>query len=232
MKICHKALLATTLSLGLIATGFAQTLTPFTANYEVKFHGINVGKSTRQLKINKKGQYTFVDHIWSTFVFTDLDSLQQTQGTYHNNLIQPTQYASTYKNGDKSKKSTAQFNLKTQQASGTYKNKPFKLKISTGIQDSLSYQLQMRINLLEHKPLSFKLVNQDEINTYTFKVVGNEMLDTPMGKLATLKLTRSNSGKNRSTTFWLAKKYNYLIVKAVHVEHGSTTTAILTGLKP
>ena len=65
---------------------------------------------------------------------------------------------------------------------------------------------------------SSDLIRQEESISQTalldlVKQLNEETIDSAVGKLRTVKLLRSRPGSSSETTIWLAKDWNYLIVK-------------------
>jgi hypothetical protein len=52
-----------------------------------------------------------------------------------------------------------------------------------------------------------------KIDTYTYMAVGEETLDTPLGPLKTLHISRHRNSGEEGTDIWLAEDYHYLPVK-------------------
>ena len=55
---------------------------------------------------------------------------------------------------------------------------------------------------------------------YIFEVVGEEEIDTKLGKLKTLKLVRKREDSDRESIFWSAPEMHYLPVKIEITEDG------------
>lgn len=90
------------------------------------------------------------------------------------------------------------------------------LPLKPPVFDKLSYQQQLRTALIRDPRatrITLQVVDRDEIDTYTFAVLGEETLDTPMGPLKTIKLRRERKDAERETVFWLAPSLDYLLVQ-------------------
>ena len=61
--------------------------------------------------------------------------------------------------------------------------------------------------------------------------MGNEILMTPMGPLNAIKVQRiQKEKKNRNTIFWLARDWDYVLIKLSHREKNETyTLEIMSG---
>ena len=93
--------------------------------------------------------------------------------------------------------------------------------------DKLSYQLQLRKDLINKQTLeAYQIADGGHLKTYTFEVIGDEVIETPLGKMDTIHIKRIREGKKRFTHIWLAKKWDYLIVKLEHKEKSGQSFAI------
>lgn len=58
----------------------------------------------------------------------------------------------------------------------------------------------------------FTMVDDDRIKAYRFAVIGAETIDTPTGKIDTIRVDRTDSAK-RPSHYWLAPSLDYVPVK-------------------
>ena len=85
--------------------------------------------------------------------------------------------------------------------------------------DKLSYQIALMRDLAQGKrDIAYKIADKGKLKTYHLKVVGEEILDTELGQLKTVKLLRQGSNKKRFSYLWCALKLHYLPVKVEHHE--------------
>ena len=99
------------------------------------------------------------------------------------------------------------------------------MAIEQGVQDKLSYQFELRNQLVEarekgedYPELSYKIADGGHLKVYSFKIVGEERVRTPLGVFNTVKATRTDGNPDRVTDFWLAPQYDYLLVKFEQTE--------------
>jgi len=68
-----------------------------------------------------------------------------------------------------------------------------------------------------------------KLKQYRFEVVGEETLDTPLGKVTTIKVRRKeNNNEEREIYAWFAKDFQYLLVRLQQEENGSAYTIYLS----
>ena len=67
---------------------------------------------------------------------------------------------------------------------------------------------------------------------FRLHAAGKEKLKTSAGKFDTVEVARKDEKKNRTTTFWLAPKLDYLPVQMQQTEPGKATISlVLTEIK-
>lgn len=107
-------------------------------------------------------------------------------------------------------------------------NTTWKMDITQRVQDKLSYQLQLQLDLLNNKKdLVYQIADGGRLKEYGFETVGEEVLETPLGKVSTIKVKRSRENDDRVTHAWLAKDWNYLLVRLQQEEDGDAYTIYL-----
>ncbi len=76
------------------------------------------------------------------------------------------------------------------------------------------------------------ITNGDKIRTYSYVVAGRETLNTPIGRLDTLRIDRRMPGAAKDDTFsvWLATARHNVPVKVVKQENGKKSTLLIDSL--
>jgi hypothetical protein len=67
----------------------------------------------------------------------------------------------------------------------------------------------------------YGLLDETEIRNYQIDYHGRETLDTPLGKLDVLRVSRQRPGSSRRIEFWFAVDYDYLPVQVTQYKDGS-----------
>ena len=103
----------------------------------------------------------------------------------------------------------------------TYKGETVTLPDSAGLFGPLSYQLAMQLDLMAGaRQVTYPVVTRGRIKDYSYKVIREEQLDTPLGTVDTLVLERQRDDDERETYLWLAPRFQYLPVKLRQLEDG------------
>ena len=104
------------------------------------------------------------------------------------------------------------------------------MAIPDGSMDKLGYQIKMRADLQLYysrstrKPkLSYVIADGGRLKNYKFQILGDEYIDTPVGKLSTIKIARLRDNDKRSTIFWLAKDWQFLLVRLEQGDSGNAS---------
>lgn len=210
----HRALLLIALLPGL---AIATDLRPYQAVYQATWDvGINMdGELTRTLSRQADGQWQL--HSNASALVASIK--EHSQLSVVDGQVIPHQYHYRKKVLTKKETDALQFNWDKQQVRNT--NSAWQAPLSTGVQDQLSYQLQMQLDLQAGKtgPLHYTLVGKDKIKQYAFNITGQEKIQTPSGQYDTLQviLDRGEDAK-RTTRIWFAPSLDYLIVQLTQIE--------------
>lgn len=158
------------------------------------------------------------------------DLLQISQGNITEKGLQPTYYL--YQFGDKKNKTyqadfdwpAGQLHLHNVKADKT-------LPLAEGTQDLLSFMYQfMFVQPMQTMQLS--ITNGKKIGVYTYAFEGEETLDSRMGALNTIHLSRASSENDKKTELWLALDYQYVPVKIRETDKdGKVYELLVTTLK-
>lgn len=131
---------------------------------------------------------------------------------------------------DRDAELTFDWNNKT--VTNNVQNTTWKMDIAQHVQDKLSYQLQLQLDLLNNKKsLVYQIADGGRLKEYAFEIVGEEVLNTPLGKVGTVKVKRSRENDDRVTLAWLAKNWNFLLVRLQQEEDGDAYTINLSKAK-
>src|SRR5690606_237223 len=121
------------------------------------------------------------------------------------------------------------FNWDKRTVTNNVQNTTWRMEIAQHVQDKLSYQLQLQYDLANNKKdLVYQIADGGRLKEYRFETVGEELLTTPLGKVNTVKVKRSRDNDDRVTFAWLAKDWDYLLVRLQQEEDGDEYTISLT----
>ncbi len=88
------------------------------------------------------------------------------------------------------------------------------LELKAGFQDMITHRLQLRRDLSAGKQVfSYPVISRGKLKQYDYKVVSEQILQTSIGPLNTVKVERVVDDANKTVIIWLATDWNHLIVK-------------------
>lgn len=197
----------------------------FNNEYTTRAYGITITVTHRLSDLDNGGQRLhFLAKSWVASIEEKTDFRWSDQGE-----VEPQHYI--YKRRGLGRNRDAELTFDWDQGSVTnnVENHSWKMDVYQNVQDKLSYQVQLQKDLLAGKDhLSYQIADGGELKTYRFEVVGEEVLDTPLGKVNTIKVARSRDDSDRVTNAWLAKDWNYLLVRLQQKEDGDSHSISIT----
>jgi hypothetical protein len=190
----------------------------FVAKFAIEWHGITAGYTTLELAQTSANTYTYKSRNMARGIFRLAfpDVISQTSTfAIVNGEVRPQTYHADDGEPDSDKAVTLRFDWQTRRVTGTAEKKPVDLALESGTQDTLSVQIElMREVAAGRSPKAFWLIDDDEIKEYKYTREGTETLDTPLGKLATVRYRSEHAGSDRVTRLWLASSLGYLPIRA------------------
>lgn len=227
LHVCLGALLLLAMSTLLHAAEFS----PYTATYRFNLDNKLSGTATRILE--KRGdnlwRYTFSAH---TAVAT---ATETSDFRFDGTTVKPLGYQQKRKIFFARKNAGVDFDWAAGKGRGHRDGKaPVTYTLLPGTVDALNMEIQFRRDLKETGKLAgpYALATPKEISPLTFVIEGREVLQTPFGKLNTLRVSRKHADPHRRTTFWLAVDHDYLPAKVMQDDDGSIYLLELSKYQP
>ncbi len=126
-------------------------------------------------------------------------------------------------NGKPDHKRSNKITFTADKATSTYKFETVELDLQPGDTDRILEQLQVREALIKGEvPGTYRVVDRNEIDVIEYVAQGTEVLETPLGRLETLKFSRERDGSTRSTHVWFAPELNYQPVRIEQFKDGKS----------
>ena len=196
--------------------GWAGVLSNFTAIYQVERDSTPLGSARFTLSPQGENCYLYqgVAKPEGLAVLLAGETVEQSHFCVAGGKIRPVSYK-TQESGSKGDSYSLKFDwinrvVRTNDAAPR--------KLSTEGVDPLSLQVALRKILsdaggtLPAQPINLVVVEDDKEKTYSFRVVGRESLQTPIGSLEAVRLDRIDDSK-RQLRLWLASSLDYLPIK-------------------
>ena len=210
---------ATTVCQFVIANPLPQD---FRASYTFTRNGMHVGEVKRSLRAANDGMYIYESVSEATgfiSLFINDKIIERSTWAYVNDKPQPLQYTYIRSGGKKKRNVKLSFDWAQGIVINTINDDPWQMPVPPDTQDKLVYQLTLMLDLrTDTKKLHYTIADGGKLKDYAFTVVGEETVDTPLGKLRTTKIQRVDDKRN--TTIWCANTLNYLPVRIEQEEKG------------
>lgn len=215
----------------------AKPLPDFEANYLVELNGIQAGELVQTLSSPTSDMRRLHTRTQARGVFAMFrsDVIEESSlWSYHQNKVRPYLYRYARTGGKKDKRLQLDFDWSANQVRIDDEEYPWELELQPATLDKMVYQLQIMHDLANGETdLDYLIADGGQLKTYEIIIEGTELIQTPLGTIKAIKLTRERDPESdRKTTLWCAPGLNYLPVKLEHVEKdNSRFTAILRQLK-
>ena len=189
----------------------------FSAQYTVNKGGIPIGEMTRTLNPQTDGRYdyesvTVASGLLSLLVKDKI--IEHSLWDYHNGAIRALEYRYEKSGGKTPKKVQLLFDWDQRLVKNILDGETRGMPVPKGLTDILLYQLVLMTDLQNgKKPLEYPIADKHKFKTYRFDIAGEEMLDTPLGKLKTVKVQRVPGPDKKTTLIWCAPGLDYLPVR-------------------
>lgn len=215
----NKRVLALSLGALLLSTlpfySAASGLSPYKAEYNVLRKGKIHGSANRQLEISNNNTYVlrYSSNIeW--MIFSD-ERTEESVFSFDGQLVQPLSYTMTREGTGPDKSYKIEFNKNEKSINHSEKKYPIPLTADSNWQDLLSYQTQLRLDVMSGKTkVSYPIVGKEgDQKNYEFEVVGTETITLPIGNFETIKVRRVYDNDKRQVMVWFAPALDYMLVQ-------------------
>lgn len=225
-RIASHRLRAATLVVGLCALfgfgapAFADELThgsaglkPFEASYTWIWHGMTVAVSSLQLEHQEGNKWVYrskseprgMGRLFSERPIQE-SVLEVTDAGVH-----PLTYKADDGTSATKRDANVTFDWEHNHVSGVYEDAKVDMPMPPGIQDDLSVQIALMIELLRgHTPDKFSLLSGNSVREYRYSKDGEETLTTPVGTILTIIYRSEKQYSPRVTRFWCAPSLGYI----------------------
>ena len=178
--------------------------------------GIKLGSTTHKWRIGGK-QYLLTSTTEASGLFSLFFSgryIMTSKGTITPEGLQPVSFW-IQRGQSNDRTEFAEFDWDNKKLDYGKGNDRHQADIALGTQDQLSAFYQLALTAPHTSGLRFALTTGRKFHQYTYQFIGEELLDTALGKLKTIHLARVTSkvDSNEGTDIWLAIDYHYLPVR-------------------
>jgi hypothetical protein len=205
----------------------------FSATYDATIKGISV-KATREYRPLENNLEEL--HFEATSLFAGLS--ERSHFSWEEGQIKPVRFSYKRSVLGKQQQKTLTFDWANDKIVSTDQDSSFLIDNTSKALDRLSFQLQLQYDLLRAGSDDiYRVADKDKIKQYRFEIIGEEVLDTKMGKIKTRKIKVIRENKSRVTYLWLASELNNLLTRLEQFKNDKKefglqiTSAIMNGEK-
>lgn len=216
----------------------AAEIPAFSAEYALKRNGVTLGTATRSLRPLKDNRYlyasvTYASGMIAWFVKDRID--ESSTFVMQGDRIRPLEYIYNRHGGAKGRRVKLAFDWERGVVTNVIDGDPWRMEIPPDVHDKLGYQLAIMQDLQRgRKELQYSIADGGKLKTYAFQILGEEQVESPFGRLKTVKLRRTED--KRDTTVWCAPALHYLPVRLEQRETDGSQLSMhlisVTGLEP
>ncbi|MBW8192206.1 DUF3108 domain-containing protein [Neiella marina] len=189
-------------------------LVAFHSNYKVFRNGSEVGNGQRTFHNSTDGRWYFASESnLSWFILSDKRK-EQSWLKLTDGQVNSVEYQFNRSGTGPDKESHIIFDDDKKSLTDIYDDDPLETDWSEDLLDPVGYQLQMRLDVAAgKKELSYPVLYKGERRDYRYEVVGEELLDLPIGKVEAVKIKRIRNNKRRETFVWLSKDHDFIVAR-------------------
>ena len=212
------ALIIALLAISVVDARAQTPLTPFSADFEIVYRGMNAGSTTLELTAEGGERWRYVSRANARGVFKLAlagEIRQTSQFVLSNGTPRPLRYVADDGTEDVQRDIRLDFDWRAGRVRGTAEARPVDLPLREGLQDGMSVQIALMRELQEGRaPQRFLLIDKDEIKEYLYESLGPARLRTAAGELDTVIWSSRRPGSDRVTRVWYAPSLGHLPVQA------------------
>jgi hypothetical protein len=192
----------------------------FTATFAVEAIGVALGETRWDLSPEPGGRFRLTSVTQPTgaaALVLDSSRREESLWEYADGRPRPLHYAFE-RTGTKARSDRIAFDWSRGVATSTSRGRSWSLPLAPGTLDGLVYILALMQDLAAGREvLSYTFAERGKVKTYRLGRDGPEVVATAVGRLETLRLSRTDE-RGRRTVLWCAPALGYLPVQIEHTE--------------
>lgn len=197
----------------LVPAAQAFELQPFSASYTADFKNAPfAGTAERSLAPLRNGGWEL--RFEAAMLVARLS--ERSRFRVEQGALVPVSYQYSRSGMGSTRKVEQDFDWSTRQILGMRKGKAYRVPLHRGLLDRSTYQLALQQDVARGKTsMTYQVLDETEVETYDFRVLGEENVRTRAGLIRALKVerVRDPGQSRRQTTLWFAPSWNYLLVR-------------------
>jgi len=189
----------------------AEDLQPFEVSYSWIWGGVTVALSTLTLahRDDDKWTYSSANEPRGLGKLYPMRPKMQSTMRITDQNVQPLSFLAT--GGGAAHDADVSFDWDAGRATGVYEDAKVDLPLKPGIQDDLSVQIAMLVQMLHGKtPENLSMIDKNTVREYQYRREGQETITTPLGRIDAIIYSSQHPGSPRITRYWCAPSKGYL----------------------
>lgn len=211
------------------STSQASEPSPYDAIYQATALGMSA-TATRRQSVNDEQHYTLENSLSLIVLGANVGSVTETsEFLWNDSQIVPLHYRYV-QTGIGATSEEVFFDWNNALAISQSGAESWEIALDTGVLDKLSFSEQIGQDIADRglSEFQYNIVDEDKTDEHLYRISTEEVLSTPIGQLNTVKIERVRAADSRRrTTVWLAKDWNYLLVRFEQVSGSGTETQLL-----
>lgn len=215
----------------------AGPIEPFEAVYTVEQGGTRLGTMRRTLRVEGGGRYIYESVSTASGLLALIlrdRILERSLWTLEEGRPRPLSYL--YEESDspeEGRRVSVEFDWAAGQATNESEGQRWRMDVDAGTQDKLLYQLTLTFDLRRGADtFDYPVADGGRLKNYRFTRLGEETLDSPLGRYRTVKLQHVRGNRGRRTTLWISPELDFMPLRVDQEKDGVVRTAWLTELTP
>jgi hypothetical protein len=200
-----------------VAHAASPELKPFRATYAITWHGMSAGTSQLDLERVGEGRWTYASRSQARGLFRlamPAELASRSLFRVHEGRVVPELFTADDGASSTEKDQRLEFNWSTGRVSGIVERKRVDLPMQPGLQDTMSVQVALMLELLSGRaPTRFVVVDKEKLKDYVYTAEGTEVLKTAVGEYRTVVYRSNRPGSKNATWFWCAPELGFLPLK-------------------
>ncbi len=188
---------------------------PFSARYDVLHNGDHVAVTTLSLVRQNEDTWLYASMSEAVGWIARMFGGKVTEQSLFswNGDIRIISYR--YDRNSSKKHVKLKFDWQNMEVTNDINGDPWQMTLSPGTLDKLSANLALVVRLSSGETSArLPVADGGKLKIYDFNIVGEELIDTPLGRVKTVKVSRNKHGRaDRQAWLWLAPELNYMIIK-------------------
>lgn len=201
---------------------------PYAAVYKAKALGISA-RATRRQSVSAEQQYVLENSLTLNLFGINAGTVTETsEFLWRDDELIPLHYRFV-QTGLSATKQEIFFDWNNELAISQSDSNSWEIPITPGVVDKLSYSIQIGQDITQNgvSEFEYQVLDKGRIDEHKYRISSEEVLETPIGALNTVKIERVREpDSRRSTTVWLAKDWDYMLVRLEQVSSSGTETEL------